>query len=238
MAVSHGSNTDVVGNGYILSQFLNTASLSGKRDIAETTTFKKTSKTFIPGLKDSTMALAGVWDGAVGAIDEIFYAALNAGKGLFSYIPQGYEVVGRTAWTMDAISIKHDVNTAIGGVAQISADFASASVAADSSTTRGMVGHPMNMEAALGNSANLDNTVISTTNGGCLVVHAMDVSASLIVFLQDSADGTTFADLAGSVVVPSNVRTSVRLPITGTIRRYTRIRWTGTGQFLALTERY
>lgn len=231
---THGSDADVVGNGYVLSQFLRAASFAGKRDTAETTTFKKNSKTYIPGLKDTTMALEGVWDGSPDAIDDIFYQALNSGKGIFSYIPAGQEVIGSRSWTMDAISTKHDVNTAVGNVAQISAEL----VMADTGYfTRGQVSHPMFNEVALGTGPSMNN-IVQSLNGGSLVVHAVTPSASLVVFLQDSADGVTFADLAGSVVVTNAVRSSQRLVYAGTIRQYTRVRWTGTGQFLAITERF
>lgn len=233
MAPTHGKNADVFGNGYVLSPFLNSASFAGKRDSAETTTFKKNSKTFIPGLKDTTLALAGVWDGVTDAIDDIFYQALNSGSGVFSYIPAGQEVVGSRVWTMDSISIKYDVNTAIGGVAQCSADFM---VADGGSFTRGVVNHPLFNEVALGSGATVNNAV-ATVNGGGLTVHATTPSVSLVVFLQDSADGTTWADLPGSVVIPSGVRSSQSLNISGTIRQYTRVRWTGTGQFMSITER-
>lgn len=234
MGATHGSDADVLGNGYVLSQFLKSAAFSGKRDTAETTTFKKNSKTYIPGLKDTTMSFDGIWDGVVDAIDDIFYAALNAGKGIFSYVPAGAELIGASTWTMDAISVKHDVNTAVGDVAQISAEL---SMAETGYFTRGKVSKPMFTEVAPGNSANLNN-VVQSTNGGSLIVHAVTPSATLVVFLQDSADGTTFADIAGSITVTNAVRSSQRLVYAGTIRQYTRIRWTGTGQFLAITERF
>jgi len=234
MSTSHGSNADVVGNGYILSGFLKNASFSGKRDTAETTTFKKGVKTFIPGLKDTNMTLDGIWDGVVDAIDDILWKAFAAGKGVFSYIPEGYEVVGRKAWSMDAISTKFDVNTAIGDVAQISAELAMGDTGF---FTRGLVSHPMANEAAPGSGTAINNGAASAF-GGALIIHATDVSALLICSLQDSADGVTYADLTGTIAVVSATRTSARLVYTGIIRQYTRVVWTGTGTFLAITDRY
>lgn len=237
MSAVHGSNTDVVGNGYILSQFLNSASFSGSRDAAETTTFKKKSKTYIPGLRDDTMSVGGVWSGDLDEADQILWAALGAGNGVFSYIPQGYEVFGRLGYSFVAIDTSYEITTDVGDVAQISAELA----AGDNGVgfERGFVTHPMAQENASGNGPTLDGTTngfaTPTANGVSLAVHVLN-AVNLNVFLQDSADNSTFADLPGSIVV-GNGRSSQRLWVPGTVRRYVRVRWTGTGQFLTLTNR-
>jgi hypothetical protein len=233
MAASHGSNTDVYGNGYVLSPFLNSASSSGNRDSAETTTFKKQSKTYIPGLKDTTIALEGIFDGVVDAVDDILFAALGAGTGIFSYIPEGNEVVGNRAFTADVIETSYEVNTEVGDVAQVSAELAMGDKGV---FARGFVVRPMSAAGAAGQTAAIDSGVVSTANGGGIVVHAT-ASSTLVAFMQDSADNVTFADLPGSISFGA-VKGSQRLAVTGTIRRYTRVRWTGTGTFAAIVERY
>lgn len=232
MAASHGSNCDVMGNGYILSQYLNSASSSGNRDTAETTTFKKTSKTYIPGLKDTTLSLEGVFDGVTNAIDDILFQALGGGTGIFSYIPEGVEVVGNRAFSIDAISTSYEVNSAVGDVSQVSAELA---MGDKGIFGRGFVVHPTAAEAASGNTASIDGGAAST-NGGGIVVHAT-ASTSLVCFMQDSADNVTFADLAGSITFGAS-KGSQRLAVTGNVRRYTRIRWTGAGTFAGIVERY
>lgn len=232
MGTSHGSKADVFANGYVLSPFFNSFSSSSQRDTAETTTFKKQSKTYIPGLKDNSMSSEGLYEGEVGLVDEILTAALSAGAVIFSYMPAGHEVFGNPAFTMDAFESTYEVTSDVGDANQISAEF----TAGDTGIfDRGKVFHPMAAEVAPGNTANFDNTVVSTANGAALTVHAT-ASTTLVAFLQDSADGTTFADLAGSLAFGA-ARGSQRLVVTGTIRRYLRVRWTGTGTFAAIASR-
>lgn len=233
MANSHGSLADFIGNGYALSPFLNQAHFSGSRDTAETTTFGKNSKTYIPGLRDTQMVADGLYDGATAAVDEAFMAALGAsGNGIFSYMPAGDAQIGNIAFTLDAIESAYEVSSAVGDVSQVHADFNAGDTG---NFTRGLIGHPFIVEAAPGNSASQDFGSVNSTNGGYLVAHAT-AAASLVVFLQDSADNITFADLAGSLNFAS-ARGSQRLALPSTIRRYTRVRWTGSGTFLAIFER-
>lgn len=232
MSPSHGSNADIIGNGYTLSRFLNSASFSASRDASETTVFKSKSKTYIPGLKDTTMTAEGIYDGDIDAVDEILNAALNSSaSGVFSYMPDGEENFGTNAFTINAIETSYEVTTDVGDVAQISAEFG----AGDKGRfAQGRVIHSMKAEAAAGNGQPLDGGA-ATSNGGALVVHAT-AAANLAVTLQDSADGVTFADI-GSLNFPVG-RGSQRLLIEGAIRRYTRVLWTGSGTFLAVVERH
>ena len=231
--VSHGSNADIVGNGYVLSQFLNSASFSGSRETGETTVFKKKSKTYIPGLKDTTMTAAGIYDGDVDAVDPILSAALNSSAaGLISYFPEGADNFNDKSFTLDTVESSYEITTDVGDVAQISAQFAAGD---QGQFTRGRVVHPMAVENANGQTLSLDGGAASN-NGGSLVVHAT-VAAGLSFTLQDSADNATFADVGVDLVLPAG-RGSYRLTVPGTIRRWTRVLWTGTGTFLAVVDRF
>ena len=235
MAVSHGSNADFIGNGYVLSEFLNSASFSGSRETAETTTFKKKSKTYVPGLRDTNMTAEGIYDGEVDAVDQVLQAALVSDvNGLFSYIPEGQEVVGNRTYTVDAIESSYEVNTEIGDVAQITAEF---QAGAQGRFLKGSVIRPMAVAAAPGNSAEHDGGAASADKGIGLVVHAV-ASVNLVLKLQHAtASGGTFTDLPGTLTFTTG-RGSQRLWIPAqSINRYTRVNWTGTGTFLAIIER-
>lgn len=232
---NHGSNTDVVANGYVLTPFLNTAGFSASRDSAESTTFRKTSKTHVPGKGDTTMSLAGVWEGELDSVDDVLFAALGAGAGIASFFPTNFDTVGNLVYSLRAAEMAYAINTAVGGVAQNTAELA----AGDDGygIERGLVAKRYQAEGALGNGGVLDNGAVvgATNNGASLIIHAT-VSNALNAWLQDSADGVTFADLPGSLV-SANGRSSLRLEVPGTIRRYTRVRWTGTGTFVAVISR-
>jgi hypothetical protein len=235
MATSHGSNADFIGNGYVLSTYLNSASFSGQRDASESTTFKVRSKQYVPGLKDTTMTAEGIYDGDVDAADDILWAALVANTdGLFSYIPQGQETLQNRAFTVDTIESSYEINTDIGDVAQISAEF---NAGANGRFNRGRVVRVMSAAGGPGTSAEADFGAASTTIGIGLVVHAT-ASSTLVLKLQHSTtSGGSFVDIPGTLTFTTG-RGSQRLWVPPqSINRYTRVSWTGTGTFMAIIER-
>lgn len=70
-----------------LSAYSNKVDWPRTAETAETTTFGKADKTFLPGLKSSNVSLEGLWDAAldaildskVGTIISIFYAPAGSG---------------------------------------------------------------------------------------------------------------------------------------------------------------
>jgi len=235
MAAVHGSNAAVLGNGYDLSSFLNSASWTGSRDKSETTTFGKTSKTYIPGLKDLSVSLAGIFDGVVGADDDIFTQVFFAGtKTYWSYVPAGCTVAasfGNPAYSWDAIQSEYAINTDVGNVSSITAKL---DMSDEGGMVRGFVYSPFNNSTSP--TASIDGVVTSTTNGAYLSVHAT-AATSLVVTANDSADNSSFAAIAGGSISVASGRSSQRLFLPGTIRRYTRISFTGTGTFVAILSR-
>lgn len=236
MSVSHGSVTDFIGNGYLLSPFLTSATTTANRDTAEGTTFQKKSKVYAPGLKDGSMSLEGIWEGELNLVDDILSAALGSGDGVFTYLPQGLGTIGNLAYSLQAFETSWNVDSSVGDLNQCSADLTSG--AGGVGVERGLVAHLLQAEAAAGTGPTLDNgaTAGATANGASLIVHTTVNAAPMNAYLQDSADGTTWADLAGTIAVPVG-RSSLRLSVSGTIRRYTRVRWTGAATFTAVINR-
>lgn len=235
MPAVHGSKADVFGNGYVLSPYLNSASPSGERDMADASTFKFDSKKYVPGLKDSTFGLEGVYDGVTDAIDDILWNAFSQVVGtVWSYMPMGHEVHGNPAINFDAYTASYETNSEVGDVTQISAEM---NMGDQGLLDRGRVYHPMSAEVAGGNTASIDNGA-ATTSGGALTAH-ITASSTLVVKLQDSADNSVWADIATLSISSTTGRKSQRIitPVTATIRRYTRVLWTGTGTFCAIGSR-
>lgn len=231
MAPVHGSNADVFGNGYVLSSFFNSASSASSRDAGETTVFKKKSKTYIPGLKDNTLACEGIYDGDADAADAVLFASIGQGSGVFTYYPEGAEVFGSGAYTLDSHTASYEITTDVGDVAQISAEF---SAGESGFFDRGQSYLGMAARTTTGNSSSIDG-LAQTLNGMAFIIHEVDVTGTLDVVLQDSADNSAFADLNTQQFTVD--RQSRRVLVAGTIRRYTRIRWSGTGTFAAAAAR-
>ena len=110
---SGGSLTDI-------STYVNSVDFPQTADVAETTTLGDGSKTYIVGLKDSTISLAGLWDSTA---DGIFGAVVGQSATLsFEYSPEG-TTSGNVKYTGEAILTSYSKNSPVGDVVSYSADF-------------------------------------------------------------------------------------------------------------------
>lgn len=110
---SGGSLTDI-------STYVNSVDFPQTADVAETTTLGDGSKTYIVGLKDSTISLAGLWDSTA---DGIFGAVVGQSATLsFEYSPEG-TTAGNVKYTGEAILTSYSKNSPVGDVVSYSADF-------------------------------------------------------------------------------------------------------------------
>ena len=109
---SGGSLTDI-------SAYVNSVDMPQTVDVAETTVLGKDNKTYIVGLKDATISLAGLWDST---IDGIFGAVLGQSATLsFEYSPEG-TTSGNVKYTGEAILTSYSKNSPVGDVVSYSAD--------------------------------------------------------------------------------------------------------------------
>ena len=110
---SGGSLTDI-------STYINSVDFPETADVAETTTLGDGSKTYIVGLKDSTLSVAGLWDATA---DAIFGAVVGQSATLsFEYSPEG-TASGKIKYTGEAILTSYAQNSPVGDVVSYSADF-------------------------------------------------------------------------------------------------------------------
>lgn len=248
LAASHGSLADVFVNGNVVSQYLNDWAQAGTRDKAETSAFKQLFKSYVAGMGDNVVTLAGMFDSSnATAIDPLLYSYLTAltnVDNMWLYGPlglQGASAFGNSAYSITGLSTKYEVKSVLNAANAITAE-----IQMDQNgggLDRGFVYSPWATQGAGGNTASIDSGVVSTTAGGVLVVHAFSDTASLVVNLQDSADNSTFANVSTYTLSPANTTAAAyRFPAagvtpTGTVRRYTRVIWTGTGTFLAMFSR-
>lgn len=230
MAFVHGSKAKVLLDGYDLSTFTKGVSFSVSVDTAESSTLGTTAKTYVPGMNDATLSLEGIFDGAATASDFILNTGLQSvGAGIFYYLPQGY-AFGNPVYGFAALETSYEASADIGDVSAWSVEAQSVT-----GTERLLAYHDFIAEGAGGNTAAVDNTAVSTLLGGVGYLEA-SAGATLVVKVQDSADNATFADILTFTTV--NGRTAQRTTIAGTVRRYTRVLWTGTGTFAVAFGRY
>ena len=221
---THGSECDVYGDGWYLSEYFNSAGMPQSRDTAETTTFKKKTKTYIPGLRDNTMSLEGFSDETPNHISDIMHAAMSAPQSLWTYASSGAEL-GNRCKSLTAFQTSFEVTSETGDANKITAE-----VQGSDSVMNGTVVKILEAASA-GNSPGSVQSTLVTNRAGELVVHASIVTSSpLVVSLQDSANGTVWADLA-STSLSFTGRGALALRTATTVRQYLRAKWTGAGTF-------
>jgi hypothetical protein len=112
---SAGSETVLVD----ISSYANELSLPLSIETAETTTYGKDSKTYVIGLKDSTVSMSGFHDPTIDA--HLFGALGNAIPLGFLYSPEGNES-GDIKYTGSAFLTSYEVGSPIGDVVSYSAE--------------------------------------------------------------------------------------------------------------------
>jgi len=103
-----------------ISAYVNSVDFPQTVDVAETTVLGKDNKTYIVGLKDATLSIAGLWDST---LDGILGVVLGQSATLsFEYSPEGTGA-GAVKYTGECILTSYSKNSPVGDVVSYSADF-------------------------------------------------------------------------------------------------------------------
>jgi len=234
LSITHGSQARVYANGFDLSTFLNSISSSTEVEAHDSTTFTATAKTYIPGLIDATLSAEGLFSGAVGATDAVFFAALrDAPASVWCWLPIG-DIDGSFGYGMNAFETNYSIESPVDGLVAVSVE-AQSIVGAD----RVQILAPLTARTVTGNGTSRDNTILTTAGGvGYLQVTAFaGTSPTLTVRIQHSVDNSVWVDLITFTAVGATVNAQ-RMAITGTVNRWTRAIWTigGTAPSYTLFE--
>lgn len=122
MAFVHGKSADFRldnsgGSLTDISAYLDNVSFPQPIETAETTTFGASSKSYIVGLKDSSISLSGKWDSTV---DAQIAAVLGQAASLsFQYGPAG-TTVSNIKYTGECYVTSYDVSAPVGDVVTFS----------------------------------------------------------------------------------------------------------------------
>lgn len=220
MAFIHGKSAQILHGAYNLSSFLNDASASADVEVAETTAFGSSAKTYIVGLKDGTVSASGMFDGAASATDEVLSASI--GSDTLAPVTIGYDgtTLGNRVTILKAKTTSYEVSTPVGDVVAVSY-----SAQADGGLDQGVSLAALTSVSATTTGSSHDNSA-SSANGGVAQLHvtANSRDADATIKVQHSADNSTFADLATFTVVATTVTTSERVIVASgtTVNRYLR----------------
>ena len=119
---AHGKSTDFAlddtgGSSRNLSNTLTDVSFPQTIDTAETTAFGSSNKSYIVGLKDTTISVSGIWDATVDG----YISGTEPASRSFIYGPAG-STGGNVKYTGEAIMTNYAVSNPVGDVVTFSMD--------------------------------------------------------------------------------------------------------------------
>ena len=162
MTFVQGSKQVILWNGFNLTGFSRGLDVEPSVDVADTTVFGLSSKTYITGLNDARVSLEGLLDGATTGNDIRLFADLvaTAVAGLVgTSFPQD-NTLGNIGYGFLAHEVSMKVTTPVADVSQLSASFQ-----VTGGVERIKSQHALAAEVGAVNSASIDNAA-SSANGG------------------------------------------------------------------------
>lgn len=136
LAASHGSVADFYigtsgspGTPVQISQYLNDVTFGINRDKAETSAFKAMFKSYVAGLCDLTIPLAGTADTNISGQLYNLLIMVGAGNAIeYQYAPVGLGTTGTPLYTGFGFLTKYEEKTAINSAWTFTAEFQSSSI--------------------------------------------------------------------------------------------------------------
>ena len=216
MAFKHGKDTKVFVNSSNFSSYFNSADANRTADVAESTTFGNSNKTYIAGEKDGTISLAGFFDATADATLQ----PLLGGADLDLVVGIDGLDTGDSATFMKGNINNYAVSSPVGDIVATSVD-----VQSDEGMWNGkvLVASAFTTTGAQGSA---DDNSSSTSNGFGAFVIVTSVSGTSPtgdIKIQHSADNVTYADLITFTQVTA-ATSEVKFVAEGTtINRYIRV---------------
>ena len=223
MAKKLSSDVRVYYGQYDLSPEATSIAIALAVEPLDPTALQDSAERALSGLRKDTVEYSGLFDDSGTGMDAAQAALTATGTAVFSVLigtGTGDRAYAGTAYLLAAKS-----PAAIADLVK-----QEAVLKPDQAWDRGVHFGPSisKPSSAQVTSGTLDNAALSTA-GGVGYFHIFAVSSGTInCNFQESAIGTTWTSiLSGTLLVTEG--TSARLPITGTIQRYTRVSLDGTG---------
>ena len=216
MAAGHGKDAKLYINGADVSAFFTQASSQAMADVAETTTFQQSAKTYIAGVKDGTISAQGLFAGAAGEAHAVLAAALGLDGSEMIFWPQG-DALGAFGQGVSAEQTRYSVEAPVSGVVTTSLE-AQSSVGIEPVVSLRQLASASGIVAGTG----VDNAA-STANGGAGYLHvAGGTFTAATIKVQHSVDNSAWTDLITFTLVSGAAPVAQRSAVAGTVNRYLR----------------
>lgn len=124
MAFVHGKDSVFTVNTKELSAYLTQADISNSVDMAETSTMGSEAKSYVSGLSDATISIAGFYDSTGTTGPDAVLNALVGGDSstTFEYGPEG-GTSGKVKYSGNCFLTSYNVTAPVGDVVGFAADF-------------------------------------------------------------------------------------------------------------------
>lgn len=240
----HGKGTKVYLDEFDLSSYFNTSDVSITNETADITAFGATSKSYLLGLSDGTLSLAGLWSATTDGSDEELQAILGATTTPLITVAVEAGTIGNRATLAKAHETNYTVSNPVADVSSVTADFQGSTDTVSNLTYGVTTGIQLTTGASiaygsLGNLTGVNNGA-STANGGIGLLHVPTNSVAggvtTIKIQHDSAsDFSTAADLITFSTVAASTATSEMVAVSGTVNQYLRATASTAGSSGAIT---
>ena len=224
MAAVHGRHTGVYFNGVDLTSVLNEAELSVDAETADVTTFATTGwRDHIGGLLGATFSSSGFYDPVVTAPRD----SLTVETGVLTYCPGGRSAVGDLARLHIVLGTSYAESSSLEDAVAIAWE-----ALVTGPIAFGYLLHPLAEDTNNTTGSGKDDGAATSTGWSAhLHVTAVD-GGSWVVKLEDSANGSDWADVTGGAFTAKTAAGGERLlsaSATTTLRRHVRYTATRTG---------
>jgi hypothetical protein len=223
MAFIHGKNAEVWLDAAAISAYLSSVALNVACDTADVTTFGKTFHVFIPGPASATVDAAGFFDDVFSTTPPTNIQ--NAGN-VLTIGPGGLSTINQPARLVSAQETAYNETAPEDGAVAFTLG-----VKATDAVGFGFVLHTRSVDTGTTTGASLDG-LAATATGWHAHLHVTAVSSgSWVVKLQDSADNSSWADVASGAFAAVTTGAAQRLSQGSptAMRRYLRYVATVTG---------
>jgi hypothetical protein len=223
----HSKDTKVIVGAYDLSGYFREATVNAETEALETTTFGVGAKTYVAGLTDGSIELAGLYSGGEAEVHDRFKTRVGTEDNLVTYAPEGL-ALGNPVTLEGALQSTYSVKSTVGGLVEVTATLQAMSKLGGSLDLNGKSLQALTAVTAAGNGVAVDNAALSS-NGGIGFLHVIAFTGTdATIKIQHSADDVTYADLL-TFTAATGLTSERKQSLAGvTVNRYLRRSIAGT----------
>jgi hypothetical protein len=237
----HGKNTAVYVDEFDLTSYFTDVSITQENEVAETTAFGDTNKSYLLGLRAGTLSMSGMWSADTDGSDEELQALLGNATTPLLTVREGAAAIGGSAVIAQANETSYAISSPVADVHTVSADFECTPNQVSNLTFALAGGVQLTAGASiahgsLGALSSVDNAA-SSANGGAATLHipTNTVNGNTTIKVQHSANDSSWADLLSFTVVGASTKTSEIKAVSGTVNRYLRVSASTAGSSGSIT---